>query len=178
MTDKLSFWAQNLDNTGTGHYVLRGELLEADDLDMIEVMMQELSRVTAQGTKEDIDEHLELFCLDEEFVVRFCPQERDVGGRLSPVAGHGLFPRQWDERWIEESVEEILRFVDSIGRSVGEETKVGLRRALLKGHKKKLRRRIQTLTRGQRIGVMVLAVLAMSCLVFVTVLFVYFATVQ
>lgn len=135
---KLSFIAQRLDNQDPDEMELEGCRLTEEDVDKRQELDRQISKVSWDGSQVFSEEHHAAFLLDDKFLLRTPPKERDKAGRISPILCYGCVPSEPSEKWPRDVVAELIAFAERIGRKVPEESaKVAWRAVKAIGKKKK-----------------------------------------
>lgn len=112
-----SFWAQNIANEGSDHFVLCGEELASDDDKRAATLTAQIGRVTEIGARLS-EEDLTLVVLDDEFVLEVTPREKDAAGRPAAFSCHGMVPDEPDSKWADEVMNSVEMFASRLGRSL------------------------------------------------------------
>lgn len=140
---KLSFIAQRLDNQEPDHMELEGRRLTEEDVDKRQKLDRQISEVSWDGSQVVSKEHHAAFLLDDKFLLKTPPKERDEAGRISPILCYGRVPPKPSESWPDDVVKELIAFAGRIKRTVPEKSAEVARCAVKAVVKKKRRNSVR-----------------------------------
>lgn len=127
---KLSFIAQRLDNQDPDHMELEGCRLREEDGDERQKLDRQISEVSWDGSQVFSEEHHAAFLLDDKFLLKTPPKERDEAGRISPILCYGRVPPEPSKSWPGDVVKELIAFAGRIERTVQEKSAKVAQRAV------------------------------------------------
>ena len=147
---KLSFIAQRLDNQDPDHMELEGCELTEEDVDKRQKLDRQVSEVSWDGSQVSWDgsqgfseEHHAAFLLDDKFLLKTPPKERDEADRISPILCYGRVPPEPSESWPNDVVKELIAFAGRIKRTVPKKSEEVARCAVEAIVKKKRRNSVR-----------------------------------
>lgn len=109
--------AQNLDNRGSDFFFASGEGKISEKSPKCEKIAQKISAITYDGDVLDSVENIDVFYTQYAFVLEVIGEERDVRGRLAPVAIHGRWPDVTDKDWGKRVRSEVHNIFEVVGRT-------------------------------------------------------------
>ena len=125
----LSHSAQEIDNLNPD--IIYEGTKKLDPLDNKEERLEIVSKmddVTSTGTKIPGSSKVIVYYKEVDFVVKTIPNDRDIYNRFAPILSYGKFPNkelnsEEEDAWIQSVKDQIIGFVNSIGRSLSSDTK-------------------------------------------------------
>jgi len=132
----VSHSAQGIDNLKPD-IIYKGKI-KLDPLENKEERIDIVSKmddVTSSGKKISSSPKVIVYYKQANFVVKTIPDERDSYSRLAPILSYGKFPNEdlnsaQEDMWINNIKNEIIEFVDSIGRNLASDTKEEITKVL------------------------------------------------
>jgi hypothetical protein len=95
----------------------------------------QMDDVTSTGKKISILPNVIVYYKQADFVIKTIPDERDNYNRLAPILSYGEFPNgelnlDTENEWIQSIKDQIIEFVNSIGRNLSSDTKTEITQVL------------------------------------------------
>ncbi|MFB2898229.1 hypothetical protein ACE1CI_35375 [Aerosakkonemataceae cyanobacterium BLCC-F50] len=116
-------------------------------------LVLQMDDVTSTGKKISISPNVIVYYKQADFVIKTIPDERDSYNRLAPILSYGEFPNgelnsDTENGWIQSIKDQIIEFVNSIGRNLSSDTKAEITQVLKELLQKKRREQLINMLAG------------------------------